>query len=238
MGRITYEVNEKKMTERESKGSIHKLTSAMVRLVSGLLRATYQPSQYSIKRGYIHRASIVSHDDRGMGDTFQKEVYQEAAALIQKHQWQTALDMGCGSGYKTVQYLGHVHVTGVDFSPAIDQARMDYPKYEWINTEDFVPEHHHAELIICADVIEHVEDPDAFMKQIRSIRDWKCLMISTPERNKRRGRWHYGPPPNPAHWREWSMREVKEFVTVYCPVHSIELINPVQGTQLIICMRE
>ena len=197
------------MTEMKSKGNLNKLASAIVRFVSGLVRSVYQPSKYAIKRGYIHHAVVVQHDDRGLKDTFQKEVYEYAATLMAKHQWHTIVDMGCGSGYKSAHYLG-----------------------------EFVPAHHAADLIICADVIEHVEDPDQFMKHMLAIRDWKCLMISTPERNKRRGSWHYGPPPNPAHYREWSMEELKRFVAGYAPVYSTELINPLQGTQLILCMRE
>jgi 2-polyprenyl-3-methyl-5-hydroxy-6-metoxy-1,4-benzoquinol methylase len=234
---ITEEFNEKEMTDKNSKRNLHKFTPALIRFISGLIRALYQPSKYGIKRGYIHRAVVVPHDDRGLKDTFQKEVYEKAAALMAEHQWHTIVDMGCGSGYKSAKYLGQYEVTGVDFSPAIDQARLDYPAYEWINAADFVPEHHGADLIICADVIEHVEDPDAFMKQLISIPGWKCLMISTPERNQRRGRWHFGPPPNPAHYREWSMRELKNFVAGYATVRSAELINPTQGTQLIICLR-
>lgn len=226
------------MTEMKSKGNLNKLASAIVRFVSGMVRSVYQPSKYAIKRGYIHHAVVVQHDDRGLKDTFQKEVYEYAATLMAKHQWHTIVDMGCGSGYKSAHYLGQYKITGVDFSPAIDQARLDFPSYEWINADVFVPAHHVADLIICADVIEHVEDPDQFMKHMLAIRDWKCLMISTPERNKRRGRWHYGPPPNPAHYREWSMRELKRFVAGYAPVYSTELINPLQGTQLILCMRE
>lgn len=226
------------MADSRPTGKVSKLASALARFVSGMVRAVYQPSLYEIKRGYIHRATVVPHDDRGMKDTFQREVYEQAANLMSKHQWFTVVDMGCGSGYKSANYLGQYQVTGVDFSPAIDQAKLDFPAYEWINADEFVPAHHTADLIICADVIEHVEDPDLFLEHILAIRGWKCLMISTPERNKRRGSWHYGPPPNPAHYREWSMRELKRFVSGYADVHSAELINPVQGTQLIICMRE
>lgn len=238
MGWITNEVNEKVMTERRPKGRVYKLASAAKRFASGLIRAVYQPSRYCIKRGYKHRAVVVPHDDRGMKDTFQKEVYEQAAALMANHQWHTIVDMGCGSGYKSANYLRQYKITGVDFSPAIDQAKLDFPTYEWINADEFVPAHHTADLIICADVIEHVEDPDLFMKNMLAIRDWKCLMISTPERNKRRGRWHFGPPPNHAHYREWSMQELKGYVSGYCPVHTAELINPIQGTQLIICLRQ
>jgi hypothetical protein len=61
-------------------------------------------------------------------------------------------------------------------------------------------------------------------------------MISTPERNVKRGIYHFGPPPNPHHWREWSANELHRFISKYHPVYSHKLINPVQGTQLIVCL--
>jgi len=115
---------------------------------------------------------------------------------------------------------------------------VDHPQHTWINAEDFIAAHHQVDMIICADVLEHVEDPDAFIKSVISVRGWKCILISTPERNKRRGRLHYGPPPNPAHYREWSMPELKRFIQRYSPVHTIEMINEQQATQLVTCMKE
>ena len=218
--------------------SIRKILSGASRLVRGWTRSLYQSAQFEIKRGYTHRTTVVPHDDRGYEDSFQREVYQRAAYLMQEHHWQTVLDIGCGSGYKLAHYLGHFESTGVDFSPAIDQAMVDHPQHTWINAEDFIAAHHQADMIICADVLEHVEDPDAFIKSVISVRGWKCILISTPERNKRRGRLHYGPPPNPAHYREWSMPELKRFIQRYSPVHTIEMINEQQATQLVTCMKE
>ena len=218
--------------------SIGKILLGTSRLIRGLTRSLYQSAQFEIKRGYTHRTTVVPHDDRGYEDSFQREVYQRAAYLMQEHHWQTVLDIGCGSGYKLAHYLGHFDATGVDFSPAIDQAMVDHPQHTWINAEDFIAAHHQADMIICADVLEHVEDPDAFIKSVISVRGWKCILISTPERNKRRGRLHYGPPPNPAHYREWSMPELKRFIQRYSPVHTIEMINEQQATQLVTCMKE
>ena len=238
MGRCDTLSKEEMMAANGSGFSIGKILSGTSRLISAWVRSLYQPVQFEIKRGYTHRTTVVPHDDRGYEDSFQKEVYQRAASLMHEHQWQTVLDIGCGSGYKLEHYLGHFSATGVDFSPAIDQARVDHPQLTWINAEDFIAANHQADMIICADVLEHVEDPDAFMKSLMSVRNWKCILISTPERNKRRGLYHYGPPPNPAHYREWSMQELKRFVAHYCSVHSIEMINRQQATQLVTCMKE
>jgi SAM-dependent methyltransferase len=209
-----------------------------LRFGSGIIRSIYQPSRFGIKRGYIHRHSTIPHDDRGYEDTFQKEVYEKAAMLMADNGWQSILDMGCGSGYKLMKYLGQYETTGIDYEPVIHQAKTHYPKRKWKNVNDFNSGEFEADLILCADVIEHVEDPDAFLHSILTLKNWKCLMISTPERNERRGFYHFGPPPNPSHWREWSAKELYHYISRFHPVFSQELIHKTQGTQLIICMND
>ncbi len=200
----------------------------------GLIRSVFQQSRYGIKRGYIHQKNIVPHDDRGLAENFQKEVYQKALKLMQAHHWVSVLDVGCGSGYKLIKYLGNYQTLGIDFEPVISQAQKNYPLHAWLNAENCILCDQEAQLIICADVIEHVDDPAEFLKYVISIKGWKCIMISTPERDLRRGKSHYGPPPNPSHWREWSKKEFYDFVSGYLKVDSHEIINPRQATQLII----
>jgi len=204
---------------------------------AGLIRSVFQTSLYCIKRGYLHQKKIVFHDDRGFGEVYQKEVYQKAAEYMLIHQWTSVIDIGCGSGYKLIKYLGDYQILGIDFEPVISQAQNDYPSHAWLKAENCILQDQKAQLIICADMIEHVEDPDEFMKSVISIKNWKCIMISTPERNLRRGRHHYGPPPNCSHWREWSKKEFFNFISKYLQVHIHEIINPAQATQLIICIK-
>jgi len=207
-----------------------------LRFVSGVCRSVYQPSRYAIKRGYIHRSHILPHDDRGWGEMFQKEVYQKAKALMEQHDWQSVIDVGCGSGYKLMKYLGHYKTLGIDTDPALSMAKTNYPDAKWMYVHEFDMASHSADLILCADVIEHVEHPDELIKALFSIPDWKCIMISTPERDIKRGWFHFGPPPNPAHWREWSKKELYRFVSGYHTVYFHEITNVEQATQLIICM--
>jgi SAM-dependent methyltransferase len=203
---------------------------------SGMIRSVYQPSRFGIKRGYRQHSAIVPYDDRGMEDRFQKEVYQKANALMEQYHWRSVIDVGCGSGYKLMHYLGAYDTLGIDIDPAISRAKSDYPNAHWLHAEEYSADLHAADLVLCADVIEHVEHPDEFLQSLFAVPQWKCVMISTPERNSKRGRFHYGPPPNHGHWREWSQNELFRFVSKYHKIYSHEIINPQQATQLIICM--
>ena len=134
-----------------------------------------------------------------------------------------------------MKYLGAFRTTGVDYAININHAKNVYPSGRWLLTEEYNPSAEFADLIICADVLEHVPDPDQLMQSIVSINDWKCLMLSTPERNSKRGRFHFGPSPNPSHYREWSMKEFHRFVSDYASIDSQEITHQDQRTQLIIC---
>jgi len=209
---------------------------SILRFLSGVFRSIYQASRYGIKRGYIHRQHVILHDDRGYGEEFQKEVYQKANELMIQFGWNSIIDLGCGSGYKLVKYLGDFNTLGVDIDPVLSLAKKNFPNSKWLFAHEFYLKPHTADLVLCADVIEHVEHPEVFLNSLFAIPNWKCIMISTPERNIKRGMFHYGPPPNPGHWREWSKKELYKFVSKRHIVYSQEITNRKQGTQLIICL--
>lgn len=209
------------------------IVAGVFRFWSGMLRSLYSPSRYAIKRGYIHRGEVVLHDDLDRKDEYQKAVYETAARLMADQGWQHIMDIGCGSGYKLVQYLGAYKTLGIDLPSTIDRVRAIYPGRQWLSSTDFDPAAHETDLIICADVLEHVANPDTFLQHILGTRGWKRILISTPERNLRRGWFHYGPPPNPAHYREWSRSELLRFLSPYLKILSAEIVDHQHQTLLV-----
>jgi hypothetical protein len=66
--------------------------------------------------------------------------------------------------------------------------------------------------VICADVIEHLGDPDALIGYLtRRVSGGGRILISTPERNRLRGS-NCRICPNPAHVREWSFAELASYL--------------------------
>ena len=225
------------MKKKGLNNKINHILPGALRFMRGLIRAVGQPSQFEIKRGYQHRDVVVLHDDSGMADEYQKPVYQAAAQLMRDNHWKTVIDIGCGSGYKLVHYLGEFNTTGVDLDWMIEKTRSVYPEQKWIPSSSFNPADTEADMIICADVIEHVEDPAAFLTDIFTIRNWKCAVISTPERDLKRGRYHFGPPPNPHHYREWNEAELVRFISKFAEVDAHYVIDEEKGTQVVICRK-
>ena len=68
------------------------------------------------------------------------------------------------------------------------------------------------DLVICADVIEHLLDPDPCLRFIRRhLSRAGVLLISTPERDILRGR-ECRSSPHPMHVREWNRAEFASFL--------------------------
>jgi 2-polyprenyl-3-methyl-5-hydroxy-6-metoxy-1,4-benzoquinol methylase len=64
------------------------------------------------------------------------------------------------------------------------------------------------DLLVCADVIEHVEQPVFLLRRLAELlADGGQLLISTPDRMRFDLPTPLGPPNNPRHVREWTRDE-------------------------------
>jgi len=193
-------------------------------------------AQHEIAPGYRHRDRIAFYDDTANADEWQREVYQAARALMIERELGSVIDVGTGSGYKLVHYLGQFETTGLDLPPTVAWLRGKYPDRTWLELSlgDAPPAT--ADLVVCADVIEHVADPDALMRTILAMaKEW--VVLSTPDRDLTYSRFsaaRFGPPSNPAHVREWTMPEFRRFAGRYLVVERHEISNRGQATQLLI----
>jgi len=202
----------------------------------GILRGFFSKSEYYIKKGYLHRKEYVFYDTRGeKGEVYQKEVYQFVQRLVEKKQLQKIVDIGCGSADKLIQYLSNYETIGIEVSPTFEYLLEKYPKKKWIKAKEKGIYEVEADLIICADVIEHLIKPEYLIEQILSIQNWQYLVISTPERNIIRGCNDWGPPKNIHHIREWDGREFRAFMQEYFHIETHQISNFQQGTQLLLC---
>jgi len=74
--------------------------------------------------------------------------------------------------------------------------------------------------MICADVVEHILNPDDLLNHIKQY-NFKYLIISTPDRAVLKNMKEYGlkawfgPPVNRSHVREWSFEEFSEYLKTH-----------------------
>jgi 2-polyprenyl-3-methyl-5-hydroxy-6-metoxy-1,4-benzoquinol methylase len=180
---------------------------------------------YSLKEGYIPNQQLETMDEISQKVYWKKEtiysasfhqfyVYKYLVSLIRQQQPKTIIDVGCGVGVKLayVHYqVPAVEIIGIDQKSAIEYCQKHYDFGTWQNDDFENPrqdlEEVKADLVVCADVIEHVLDPDKLLAYLKNkMTNNGYLLISTPERDKLRGEGcNYS--PNKHHIREWNKSE-------------------------------
>ena len=188
---------------------------------------------YAIRENYQHRLENDFFDDTPLKDEWQREVYELARQLADERRASTIVDVGCGSAFKLIKYLGHFHTIGLDLEPTLDFLRKTYPDRDW-RESDFLSKLEPVDLVICSDVIEHIPDPDLLMSFLQRIPS-PIYLISTPEREAVYGHDHSGPPSNTAHCREWTSAEFCAYASQWFDVRDALITNHEQGTQLVVC---
>lgn len=197
--------------------------------------ACLQQPKYGLRRGYLHRRNVVAFDDRQNTDEYQNEVYQFARSFYDERGLNGVLDIGCGSGFKLMKYFGDQPCAGAETNTAF--LCETYPDARWFEVFQEEWKLFPAELIIAADVIEHVPDPDAFLRNLLEHRRAQWFIISTPDRSLDNSPWTFGPPPNECHFREWSFEEFAGYIGQYLHVHRHFISNEDQRTQTVLGKR-
>jgi len=174
---------------------------------------------YYIKKGYkcnppYDISNNIYDDTIENADRYQIAVYKKAAAIIKNNNLKSCLDIGCGYGRKLVKYIYPVcpDITGIDEEHSINYCKTNNSVGKWTELDIEKSENllnRKFDLIIAADVIEHLNNPDTLVKLIKNhTHSNTYIIISTPERDYRRGKNNFGPPQNKYHIREWNSAEL------------------------------
>lgn len=143
---------------------------------------------------------------------YQYSTYKFCKKLIKKFQLHSVLDIGCGTANKLMNLIYPVckNIYGIDRKNIIEYCKKIY------NLGNFFADdiensklklEKKFDLIISADVIEHLIDPDKLLSIIKNYcHNDTFVVISTPERDILRGR-NRNYSPNKEHIREWNSLE-------------------------------
>lgn len=188
--------------------------------------------KYYIRSDYRPRTGYVFLNTSGHADEAQEEVYRYAHELALREDVKTVCDFGCGNGYKLLKFFRGMRTIGVDVPETVCELRKKYRERTWVVSDDSWSAGEHIGIVIAADVIEHLEEPDRLMQQMARIApSW--VVLSTPDRNLLKS-GHTGPPTNIHHIREWSMPEFFAYVSQYFRVVDHFISNPRIATQCIV----
>ena len=215
---------------------VNSLRKKIIYKIKVLLIYTFSKKKYFIKRGYLHRKKYRYFDDTSNTDNWQLEVYKRAKDLVEKNDYHSIIDYGCGSGYKLIKYFKDYNTCGIDLSPTYEYLTKEYPNRKWLRLGDFDPSHLSGDIVICSDVIEHVLNPDELINDIKQIKNVNYYIFSTPDRNLAPTKC-FGPPSNPTHIREWSFEEFNLYMSQHFNIVDHCISNHKQWTQLLIAKR-
>lgn len=175
---------------------------------------------FCITNGYIERDDNEFHDASERTDEFQDKVYSFADRLFNDNSYKSVADVGCGSAFKLNKYFKiSEYKVGYDLEPTVSILKNRYPDGNWL-VSDFDSNPLKVDLVVCADVIEHVTDPNKLLVFIEKMRP-KSIVISTPDRDllhEKLGRSYYGPPKNKHHIREWAFEEFYNYISGFFKV--------------------
>lgn len=201
----------------------------------GPLHAIWQPeARFHIKKGYHHAATAEAYNAVPTAEEWQREVYELAAQKLQELHGTTVIDIGCGSGFKLLKNFPASHTIGIELDPTYTWLQEQYPGRNWLRFGDFDPATLNADLVICADVIEHLADPDELMRFIQQV-NFRLLILSTPERDAVAGFRDFGPPENTCHFREWNAGEFNAYASGFLNVEAQVIFPGKSTTQVLIC---
>jgi 2-polyprenyl-3-methyl-5-hydroxy-6-metoxy-1,4-benzoquinol methylase len=198
-------------------------------------------NNYCIKEGYQHKTIAPTALAEGLqywtsnrlasSKYYQYYVYKYAKDLIKKNKFSSCVDVGCGSGYKLAHIIApHCKRTvGIDQPFIIERCKKVYPYVEW-QSEDFDNPTKTTlgtfDVVLCADVIEHLLNPDILISYIKSrVKKNSVILISTPERDVMNG-LDNNAAVNKEHIREWNAKEFKQYLETQGLVVDEILLQP------------
>ena len=154
-------------------------------------------------------------------------------------------EVGCGEGYLVLQWnRTGLPARGSDFSgKVIDLARAnarseDLPAdlFDVRSVYDLEPGHDSADLVVCCEVLEHLEDPDLALRKLQRVTE-RFLIVSVPREplwsilNMTRGEYWSDFGNTPGHIQRWSRQSFIELVSQYFAVDTV--LSPLPWTMLL-----
>ncbi len=202
--------------------------------------------------GGIEEEGIVvgnNYDKYGSSNPIVKKIMQgfedSLSALVAQANPKSIHEIGCGEGYWSLDLAGgNYDVRASDFSEEVIKIARQNASDRGVDPEifsqksiyDLKPGIDNADLIVCCEVMEHIEDPEAGLAALHSITD-KHLILSVPREpiwralNMARGQYLTDLGNTPGHIQHWSTSGFKKFVS--SRFHIKEIRTPLPWTMLL-----
>lgn len=154
-------------------------------------------------------------------------------------------EIGCGEGYWVTRWNNEgLHAKGCDFSSMVIEMAKENAKSKGISTELFSTKNIYnldplvdsADLIVCCEVLEHLDNPKAGLEALQRVTK-NHLILSVPREplwcalNMARGKYIAQKGNTPGHVQNWSKTSFINLVSEYFEI--IEVKSPLPWTMLL-----
>lgn len=165
--------------------------------------------------------------------------------LVAKASPSSIHEVGCGEGYWVLRWTEQgIETKGCDFSSAVIDIARDNAVNRGLppslftsrSIYDLDAEQDSADLIVCCEVLEHLEDPEAGLRALQRVTK-RHLIVSVPKEplwcalNLARGKYIGSWGNTPGHLQHWSKRGFVRLVSRYFDV--LEVKSPLPWTMLL-----
>lgn len=145
--------------------------------------------------------------------------------LVEQTSARSAVEAGCGEGHLSIRLARTgMRVRGYDLSPmVVEEARAQAGKervdaeFDVLSVYDLSPDAHAADLVVCCEVLEHLENPRKALQLLSMLaRPW--LLVSVPREplwrclNVARGKYISDLGNTAGHLNHWSRRGFQRFL--------------------------
>ncbi len=148
----------------------------------------------------------------------------DSLLTLTSHDIQSVTECGCGQGHvnrRLEQLYPNARIKGLDISDAdlaIANAEKLSSQTELYNKSIYdIGEHEKADLVVCCEVLEHLENPELALQKMSQL-NARYYLFSVPREplwrilNMMRGKYWSDWGNTPDHCNHWSSRGFKKFV--------------------------
>lgn len=167
------------------------------------------------------------------------EFYTDITKCLKEIHFESLLDIGCGEGFllkSNASLLKNVNCFAIDFDPAeVADAKknLDFCNVSEGSVYEIYLENEAVELVICTEVMEHLEFPEKALDEIFRVTS-KYVLLSVPREplwrilNMSRGKYLSEWGNTPDHVNHWSSKTFTTFVQRHFEV--LKIFNPIPWT--------
>lgn len=175
---------------------------------------------------------------------------QSLSTLVERANPASIHEVGCGEGYWVLRWNSEgLEAKGSDFSEKVISIAQDNARargfQESLFTQksiyDLEKKSDNADLIVCCEVLEHIENPEQGLEALKRAAS-KYVLLSVPREplwcgmNLARGKYISSFGNTPGHIQHWSQKKFINMVSKYFDI--VEVKAPIPWTMLLCHVKE